>query len=128
VLLAVRGRQPHKGMLDAFGGFLDGEETTQAAAERELQEELSLQPSDYEPLSYLTSAIGHFTYINESIPVLSTFFWTRLKTTKTLQPSDDVAGIRTIPLDEVNLDMLHDDDIRTGISALRQEIGTTKST
>jgi NAD+ diphosphatase len=124
VLLAVRGIEPHKGMLDAFGGFVDGEETFETAAVRELNEELSLEPGEYEQLQYLTSAVGHFAYNGDKIPLLSVLFWSRLKTNKALIASDDVAGIRHIPLREVPLDELHDEDIRTGIKALQKLIGS----
>lgn len=125
VLLSVRGVEPHKGMLDAFGGFLDGSETFEEAAKRELHEELSLQPEDYEGLNYLTSAVGNFPFKGEVVPVISVFFWTRLRTKKPLVPSDDVAALKSIPLREVDPASLHDDDIRAGIRAL-QELFTSK--
>lgn len=121
VLLSVRGIEPHKGMLDSFGGFVDGEESLQAAAERELQEELSLSPSDYQPLQYLTSAVGHYPYKNEILPILSTFYWTKLTDpSKVLAPQDDVADIQSIPLDAIEYGLLHDEDIIAGIKALQK--------
>lgn len=122
VILSVRGIEPHKGMLDSFGGFLDGQETFEDAAVRELREELSLEPNEYEPLKYLASGIGNYPYQRETLPVLSALFWTRLLTDKPLKPSDDVAAIRTVPLHEVNMDELHDEDIRIGIRVLRQKL------
>lgn len=74
VLLSVRGIEPHKGMLDAFGGFLDGAESFETAAARELVEELSLQPEDYEPLQYLLSAPGNYPYAGETVPFVSVLF------------------------------------------------------
>lgn len=119
VLLSKRGIEPHKGMLDSFGGFVDGEETLEDAAERELKEELNLNPSDYEPLQFLCSGIGHYPYKGEDLPVLSTFFWSRLHDHAQPKPQDDVAAIETLSLKSLNLDLLHDDDIRIGIKALR---------
>lgn len=120
VILSERGIEPHKGMLDSFGGFLDGEETIEAAVARELKEELNLNPSDYGELNFLCSGIGHYPYKNEVLPIVSSFFWTRLTTAKPLTPADDVAAIRTIPLHEVDLNTLHDDDIRVGIKKLQE--------
>ena len=121
VILSVRGIEPRKGMLDAFGGFLDGEETLEAAVARELKEELSLQPEDYEPLTYLTSASGNYPFQGDLLPVMSALFWTRLKASKELSPSDDVADTRTIPLHDIDLAELHDEDIREGIQELRRK-------
>lgn len=120
VLLSERGIEPRKGMLDAFGGFVDGEESLEKAVERELEEELGLQSSDYEELRFLCSEVGHYPYRNETLPVLSTLFWTRLTSSGNPIASYDVAAIRKIPLHEVDLSQLHDVDIRTGIQKLQQ--------
>lgn len=122
LLLSERGIEPHKGMLDAFGGFLDGEETAEAAIARELKEELGVEPSDYDEVNYLCSAIGHYPYGGEVIPVMSMLFWTRLASDKQLVPNDDVAAVHTLPLDGLDLSLLHDDDIRTGIKKLQKII------
>lgn len=127
VLLSVRGIEPHKGMLDSFGGFLDGEENLNDAVTRELQEELTLTPSDYEPLEYLTSAIGHYPYQNESMPVLSIFYWSRLRPGVVPSPHDDVADIRTVPLDAIDFATLHDDDVRTAVRILQDTVAQTNS-
>ena len=119
-MLAVRGIEPHKGMLDSFGGFLDGAETFETAAARELAEELALTPHDYEPLKYLTSGAGQYPFRDEVLPVISVFFWTRLTTTRVLTPRDDVAAIQTVPLGGLDLSLLHDQDIRVGIQALQR--------
>jgi ADP-ribose pyrophosphatase YjhB (NUDIX family) len=120
VLLAVRGIEPHKGMLDSFGGFLDNEETFEEASARELREELALEPEEYGPLTYLNSAIGHYPFKDETLTLVCVFFWAKLLTKRQLTPSDDVAAIRTIPIHEVDLSKLHDDDIRAGMRALRR--------
>ena len=119
VLLSERGIEPRKGMLDSFGGFVDHEESFEHAAQRELHEELGLTPQDYEPLSYLCSGVGHYPYQGETIPILSCFYWTRLKPDVTPRPADDVAAIRQIPLHAVDFAELHDTDIREGVAALQ---------
>jgi ADP-ribose pyrophosphatase YjhB (NUDIX family) len=107
------------GMLDAFGGFLDGAELVETAIARELLEELRISPSSYDEPAYLTSGLGNYRYQDENIPVSTCLFWTRLKPHAKLTPSDDVADIVTIPLADINLEELHDDDIRAGIKKLR---------
>lgn len=121
VLLSVRGIEPRKGMLDSFGGFVNGEESLESAVERELWEELSLVASDYQPLQYLTSAVGHYPYKDEVLPLLGVFYWTRLTDpSKVLIPHDDVAEVQSIPLEAVDEDLLHDKDVVAGIRALQK--------
>ncbi len=127
LLLAVRGVEPHKGMLDAFGGIVDiSDESLEAAARRELQEELSLSPTEYEPLQYLTSFATPYDYKHETLRVMSALYWTRLKTDRSLTAADDVAAIKSVPLSEVDLTKLHADDIRKGVKALQQLLLTNK--
>ncbi len=85
VMLSVRGIEPKKGMLDSFGGFLDGAESLEKAAARELQEELSLGPEDYETLQYVTSSASSYVFGSEAITVMSSFFWTRFHTKSSIQ-------------------------------------------
>ena len=59
LLLSVRGIEPKKGMLDAFGGFVDGVEFIEDALTRELSEELGLKESEYDTPQFLGSGVGH---------------------------------------------------------------------
>lgn len=120
LLLSVRGIEPNKGMLDAFGGFLDGEETIEAALERELYEELGLKPSDYTAPVYLTSGLGHYSYGDEIIPVLSSLFYAHLNEGVIPTPQDDVAEIFSTRIEAIDASQLHDDDVRTGLIRLKQ--------
>lgn len=119
LILSERGIEPRKGMLDTFGGFVDSNETLEAALQREVAEETSLQPDEYESPRYLLSAVASYPYQDETLPVLTSLYWSRLKTTRTLKPADDVAAIHIIPLHELDLALLHDEDIRAGVRALR---------
>ena len=118
VLFAVRGQEPRKGMLDAFGGFADGEETFEDAIKRELDEELRLKPHEYTTPQYLASGIGHYDYKGESIPVLSALFWARLKTDRELVAADDISGVFSFHKSSIDLSRMHDEDIRTGVRKL----------
>jgi ADP-ribose pyrophosphatase YjhB (NUDIX family) len=123
VLLATRGIEPDKGMLDALGGFLDGKETFEKAAVRELREELSLEPEDYESLIYLTSDCDDYRHQGEFVPFATVLFWSRLITKKSLQASDDVASVGWYPLATVAPEELHTNDIRQGIFELQKLFG-----
>jgi len=120
VMLSVRGIEPHKGMLDAFGGFVDSAETFEEAISREMEEELQLTPDQYETPVYIASGTDPYPYQGEEITFVSALFWSRLKAGATPIPSDDVADTVTIPLHEVDLDKLHSGDIRIGIIELRK--------
>ena len=120
VLLSTRGIEPQKGMLDSFGGFLDGEETLEHAAIRELEEEVGLMPSDYTELTYFCSSIGHYDYRGETLPVLTAFYWAELKPGVVPVPADDVAAVQYVPIHEIDMDSLRDIDIRKGVKALQQ--------
>lgn len=120
VVMAVRGVEPHIGMLDTFGGYINLAETAESGLARELQEELGLAPSDYETPTYLTSAYSSYSLGGEEHAVLGSFFWARLLTDRTLQPADDVAGVHIAAIDEIDSNSLHDDDIRTAFAELRR--------
>lgn len=122
LLLSVRGIEPHKGMLDAFGGFLDGEETAEDALARELTEELGITTNDYSAPTYLTTAVGHYPYKNETLPVLTLLYYVTLKPGVILQPQDDVADIVEVDLFDVDYTLLHDDDIVVGVKALQKQL------
>jgi 8-oxo-dGTP pyrophosphatase MutT (NUDIX family) len=124
-MLSVRGREPRKGMLDSFGGFVDDDETSEQTVARELNEELGLNPEDYEPVTYICSGAGTYPYEGEVLPVVANFYYTRLTGSKDPQPDDDVAGIRTVPLHEVDMAEVHDEDVRLGIRQLQKIIDNT---
>jgi NAD+ diphosphatase len=121
LLLSRRGIQPYKGMLDTFGGFVDSTDASvEEAAIRELREEASLEPEDYEPFHYLTSRSAPYPYEGETGMVMSILYWTRLTTQKALRASDDVADVVKVPLHELDLALTSTDDIRDGILTLRE--------
>lgn len=121
VLMSVRGVNPGKGKLDTFGGFLDGRENSLEAAYRELREELGLEPTDYEPLQYLTTAAGDYAVGNEDTYITGVFFWSRLHKGVIPEPQDDVAGIRTINIHDVSMDeLMHASEIQEALMTLRQ--------
>ena len=120
-LLSVRGIEPSKGMLDAFGGFVENSEGLEEALEREMREELGLGPEHYERPRYLVSAPSTYPYGGDTYTLVTTLFWSRLNEGAQPKAQDDVAAIRRIDIhDETVLDEAHGDDIRQGILALRR--------
>lgn len=125
VLLARRGIEPHKGMLDSFGGFIDGEETAEHAITRELLEETGLEPSQYDPPQFLCTAIGHYPYEGDVLSTFTLFFFSRLKPGVAIEVHDDVAEMVEVDLAALNPNELHDDDVRQGILKLQQLLKET---
>jgi len=120
ILLATRGIEPHKGMLDTPGGFLDGSEDYEEAIVRELREEIGLEPSDYEPVQYVCSDYDVYPDQGEDIPYVSCLYWSRLKGEPTLRARDDVASVDWYDLADVKPEQLHADDIRKGVRILQE--------
>jgi NAD+ diphosphatase len=119
ILLATRAHEPGKGLLGIPGGFVDPMETLEAAAIRELNEELGLDAADYEPLRYLCSGADTYKYAGEPLPDISAVFWSRLITTRPIHPTEEVASIDWYDLKDVDLNQTHTEDVRAGIRALR---------
>lgn len=128
IVMSVRGIEPHIGKLDTFGGYIDIGETVEEGLVRELREELSLEPHEYETPRYLTSAVGQFYARGENNTVLGCFFWSRLLTNRELLPSDDVASIHTAPIDKFDPSAFHNDDIRQAFTELQRQWPSIMST
>lgn len=120
VILSQRGIDPGKGMLDSFGGFINAGESAEAAIERELIEETSLKPDDYEPLQLFCTAPSLYRFEGEDRPVLSTFFWSKLRPHARPAAQDDVAEIVTLPLKDFDLELLFAEDVKVGLTKLQQ--------
>lgn len=119
VILSIRAHEPFKGGLDVIGGFVDNNENFEQALQREIKEETGLDPEDYEPFTYLTSAFGIYPFGGEDCPILSTFYTTRLLTDKPLVPNDDVAELVTISIDDIDPNRAGGDDIRICLNMLK---------
>lgn len=120
VLLAVRGVEPYKGMLDAIGGFVDLNESLEEAITREIHEELGLQPDQYEPPRFLCSSPTLYPYDGEERVVLGLLFWSRLKADARPVPADDVAGIEYISLKDIDLSLIGNSDVKIGVQKLQE--------
>ncbi len=120
ILLSVRGVEPNVGKLDSFGGFVDGAESFENAAVRELQEELGLNPGDYGDLMFLRSgAATDYTFANEQIPLVAASFVAKISA-KNLTPRDDVADVFRSHIMDVPLDQIHLNDVRECVLELQK--------
>jgi ADP-ribose pyrophosphatase YjhB (NUDIX family) len=114
-----------KGMLDAFGGFVDGTETIEEALRREIKEELGLDPTDYTTPIYLTSASSGYDFQGETRTVLSSLFYAYLLPGAEPRAADDVAGIHSAKIEDVSVEDIGNQDIRVGLVALRERLAGT---
>ena len=96
-LLTVRAREPEKGKLDLPGGFLDPGEHPADGLIREAKEELGVELG-VDPTPVL---LAPHTYGPEGVWVLAIGFRGRIVGGEP-SPADDVAGVRWIPLEEVD--------------------------
>jgi len=119
VLLAVRGIEPYKGMLDAIGGFVDINESLEEAIAREVQEEIGLGPDQYETPQFLCSSPSPYPYDGEERTILGSLFWSQLKPGARPVPADDVAEIKYFPLKDVDLSLIGNTDIRIGLEKIQ---------
>ncbi len=120
VMVSVRGIEPYKGSLDAFGGFVDENESFEEALVREVEEELGLSQEEYNPPQYLCSNTGVYPYDGEVRTIIGALFWTRLKPGTKPVASDDVAAIRYVPLKNFDLSLVGNTDSRAGIEKLQK--------
>lgn len=96
-LLTVRAREPEKGRLDLPGGFLEVGEHPADGLAREVREELGVEVEVLEPPILLAT----HTYGPDGQYVLAIGFRTRIVGGEP-NPTDDVAAIRWISLEEVD--------------------------
>jgi len=118
VLMAVRAMDPGKGRLDMPGGFCDGAETFEHALEREMEEELGIQPGDYTELEFLLSHNDPYDYKGERLSVLCGVYAARLKPGVTPQAADDVAEVKFMKYDDIDQSLIQFPSQIAGLKAL----------
>ncbi|MGL4914660.1 MAG: NUDIX hydrolase [Aeromonas allosaccharophila] len=119
VLVAVRDRNPGKGLLDLPGGFVDPCESLEGALVRELQEELGLDVSG-QPCTYLGSFPNIYPYDGITYHTCDTFFTITLTEKPVIQPADDVANCHWMKLDSLCFSRFAFTSTRSAVTLLQQ--------
>lgn len=101
VLVIKRAIDPGIGKFDLPGGFCDGPEILEDAAKREMAEEVGIQPSMYESLSYVCSGIDYYKLANEVLPVCSVIYQVNLVKNVLPKADDDAAEAFFIPISSI---------------------------
>ncbi len=104
IYLSRRGRNPHIGMLDVVGGFLDSHESLEEAVIREFYEETGLDSTKISTLTYIGSDTSLYEWQGDNYPVSATYFVTRIEDPDEMVASDDVEEIVSFKRSELNKD------------------------
>lgn len=120
VVVSRRAIDPGKGFLDSIGGFVDNDESAEEAIAREILEESGLTPNDYGELHIFCTAPTGYEYEGEIKRVLSTFFWAKLHPDAQPVPSDDVAEIVRLTLQDIDVSKFYGDDVKIALVKLQQ--------
>ncbi len=109
LLLTTRGVEPHVGMLDLPGGFIDPGETAEEAVVRELYEELEMKVNS---VSYIGSATNEYVYAGFSVFTLDLGFRVIPESFEDLTPMDDIRDYRFYAWDEIDFNKIPAPSIR----------------
>jgi mutator protein MutT len=93
VLFTKRAIEPHKGMLDLPGGFVDIMETAENALLREIKEELNL---DIESFQYFISSPNEYIFGGLSVFTLDLAYICKLNSFNHIHAKDDISDYEFI--------------------------------
>ena len=127
VLVSERGQEPAKGMSDIPGGFVDFNETLDEALEREVKEELGLNPDDYSEPHYVMSWYGNYPWGKETVKTVMADFTADLKAGRRPEAKDDVASVSFVPIDQLSKQNFSYDGYPEIIKAAQRQAVTTKT-
>lgn len=116
VLILERAVEPGKGMWDLPGGFCDGAESFEAAAEREVAEETGLSAEDYTVPEFVLTGVDSYDYGGELLPVLDGVFMAHMRSGKRPVAADDAAAALWVPLDKLDLGKVAFPSVRAGLA------------
>lgn len=99
IMLTVRAHNPHKGMLDLPGGFIDPLESAEDALKREIREELNIEVTDCE---YLISYPNEYVFSNYTVFTTDLGFRVKVKNFDNIKACDDICGYEFIAPEEID--------------------------
>lgn len=117
LLVSVRAKEPAKGTLDLPGGFVDMYETAEEGVAREVKEETSLNVISSR---YLFSLPNLYEYSGFTVHTLDMFFVCTVDNEGVIAAHDDVASLKFVPLDKINVDDFGLQSIRRGLKMIME--------
>lgn len=118
LLVCERAREPHRGLLDLPGGFLDPDESAEAGLARELKEELGLEVA-IEQLHYLFSYPNVYPYEGIVYRSCDSYFEIQFAEKPRVSAADDVASVRWVPLDGIDFDRIAFSSLKEALERYR---------
>ena len=118
LLFTRRAIEPHRGMLDLPGGFIEPMETAEDAIAREIKEELGV---GVKKLSYYCSFPNEYPFSGFSVFTLDLIYKVELETLVGLKAMDDISRFEFYSLDEINLAEIPSYSIQKVVEKLIQD-------
>lgn len=115
LLLVERAKAPWQGTYDVPGGFVDPNESAEAALSREIKEELGLS-LDPEQFRYMRSFPNRYPYGGINYATCDMFFLITLEHKPSLHPDDDVAAARWADIQTLTPESFGIPSVQTGFA------------
>ncbi|MRT94243.1 NUDIX domain-containing protein [Ancylomarina sp. 16SWW S1-10-2] len=120
ILFTRRAFEPHKGMLDLPGGFVDIMETAENALCREIKEELNLEIKQFD---YYMSSPNEYIFGGLSVFTLDLAYICQVKSFIDIQPRDDVSSYEFIAPNLIHFDDIGGESIKRIAKAFTKILG-----
>ena len=118
ILLIRRGKDPGKGKWSVPGGFVDADESAEAALEREMREEVNLEIARFE---FLCSWPNAYSYKGVVYPVVDLIFVCTARSLDPLNASEEVDGYTFFAPEAVDLETIAFPSIRHALELFRNQ-------
>lgn len=118
LLLTRRAIEPHIGMLDLPGGFIEPMESAEEAVARELKEELGVEVVSQE---YLCSFPNEYPFSGLAVFTLDLAFMVKVNSLDRMKPMDDISAYEFHYPEEVPLNEIPASSIRKIIEKVREK-------
>lgn len=109
MLLTRRAENPHRGMLDLPGGFVDPGENVETAMRREIAEELNLEVVE---MKFMGSFPNEYVFSNYTVFTTDMGFLCSVKDFSDITFRDDISGFEFIKPTEIRFDEISSPSIR----------------